>query len=432
MSISTVSRLKTIARNVRSRVEGALADTDGLLRLAPNWVPRSFLQPGKRLKLHPDDLYAYGLNRGGIDERWFASTTPAANEGRVPDEGLSYVVVGRERFTLRQAVAECGAMLIGKNIWNKFKRWPVYSKFFDNMGPIPHHMHQNAKQARLVGQEGKPESYYFPPQHNNVGNNFPYTFFGLEPGTTREQVRRCLENWNRGDNGILDLSKAYRLKPGTGWLVGPCILHAPGSLCTYEPQWGSDVFAMYQSLVEGREVPWSLLVKDMPRSRHKDLDWIVDQLDWGANVDPKFKDHHYLEPVPVADTRKGGYVDRWIVYGKLIAEGQEDGQQLFTAKELTVDPGAKCTIKDKGAYGLITVQGKGRMNRLDLDCPKLIRFHELTEDEVFCTDDAAKAGVTFDNTSDVERLVVLRYFGPEVNPDAPAMGAYRKNKFNVA
>jgi hypothetical protein len=40
-----------------------------------------------------------------------------------------------------------------------------------------------------------------------VGNNFPYTFIGLEPGTTKEQVRRCLENWNKGDNGILDLSR---------------------------------------------------------------------------------------------------------------------------------------------------------------------------------------------------------------------------------
>jgi hypothetical protein len=95
---------------------------------------------------------------------------------------------------------------------------------------------------------------------------------------------------------------------------------------------------------------------------------------------------------------------------------------------LTVDPGVKCTIPDRGAYGLITVQGKGRMNQLHLDCPKLIRFHELTEDEVFCTEAAAQAGVTFENTSEVEPLVVLRYFGPEVNPDAPAMGAHRKNK----
>jgi len=421
--MNTVTSLKTIKKKVASLVEAALQDSGGLLRLAPCWVPRSFLQPGKRLKLHPDDLYAFGLNRGGIDERWFASTTPAANENRTPDEGLSYVVAGGNRFTLAQAVAECGALLIGEKLWKNYGKWPVYSKFFDNMGPIPHHMHQNARQAKLVGQEGKPESYYFPPQHNYTGNNFPYTFFGLEPGTTKAQVRKCLEDWNKGDNGILDLSKAYRLKPGTGWLVGPCILHAPGSFCTYEPQWGSDVFGMYQSLVEGRAVPWDLLVKDVPKDKHHDLDYLVDQLDWEANVDPNFKDNHYLEPVPVADTRSEGYVDRWIVYGKI------GGKQYFSAKELTVEPGVKCTIKDNGAYGLICVQGRGKMNKLTLNSPKLIRFHELTEDEVFCTESAARAGVVFENTSDVEPLVVLRYFGPEVNPDAPELGAWRKNKF---
>ena len=53
------------------------------------------------------------------------------------------------------------------------------------MGPIPHHMHQSAEDAALVGQEGKPESYYFPPQYNNVDNNFCYTFMGLEPGRRR-------------------------------------------------------------------------------------------------------------------------------------------------------------------------------------------------------------------------------------------------------
>ena len=34
------------------------------------------------------------------------------------------------------------------------------------------------------------------------------------------------------------------------------------------------------------------------------------------------------------------------------------------------------------------------------------------------------------NTGRIESLGTLRYFGSEVNPDAPAMGAYRKNKFN--
>ena len=127
---------------------------------------------------------------------------------------------------------------------------------------------------------------------------------GLEPGTTKAQVRKCLENWDKGDNGILDLSRAYRLKRGTGWLIPPGVLHAPGSLCTYEPQWGCDVFGMFQSLVEGREVPWSLLVKDMPKEKHQDLDFIIGQLDWEKNVDTHFKEHNYLEPIVDQGTQR--------------------------------------------------------------------------------------------------------------------------------
>jgi hypothetical protein len=403
-----------------SLVRQVLEAGEGIVRLAPTWVPRSFLMPGKRIKLAPEDVYALGAHRGGIDERWFASTTAAANEGAPEDEGLSYVVQrGKRLFTLREAIAQEGARFVGKPIWDRYQRWPVYSKFFDNLGPIPHHMHQNNAQAAKVGQQGKPESYYFPPQLNAIGNSFPYTFFGLEPGTTKADVHRCLENWNKGDNGILNLSKAYRLQPGTGWLVPPCVLHAPGSLVTYEPQWGSDVFAMYQSMVEGRVVPWSLLTKDMPADKHYDLDYLIEQLDWGANVNPKFKDTHYLEPIPVADTSSEGYVDRWVVYGKI------HGEELFSAKELTVNPGLKVTIKDDGAYGLIAVQGSGRIGKLPLQTPAMIRFGELTEDEVFVSYDAARGGIVFENTGS-EPLVTLRYFGPDTNPDAPAVGAHKK------
>jgi len=269
-----------VSDNVASILDSALDAGAGLLRLTPTWVPRSFLHPGRRLRLHTDDLYAYGADRGGIDERWFGSTTEAANEGRVWHEGLSFCLFEGRTFLLRDAVAESGDRVIGSAIHDKYDRWPIYSKFFDNMGPIPHHMHQGFEDAALVGQEGKPESYYFAPQYNNVDNNFSYTFMGLEPGTTKTQVRKCLEDWNQGDNGILDLSKAYRLRRGTGWLIPPGVLHAPGSLCTYEPQWGSDVFGMFQSIVEGRYVPWSLLVKDMPEDKHQDLDFIMGQLDW--------------------------------------------------------------------------------------------------------------------------------------------------------
>src|SRR5439155_22416234 len=109
-------------------------------------------------------------------------------------------------------------------------------------------------------------------------------YLGLGPGTTKDAIRPCLERWNEGDNGILDSSKAYRLKPGSGWLIPPAVLHAPGSLLSYGPQWGSDVFGMYQSMVEGRRVPWELLVKDGPGDKHRDLDYLLDQLDWAKTV----------------------------------------------------------------------------------------------------------------------------------------------------
>lgn len=403
--------------NVKAILERALDAGEGLLRLTPTWVPRSFLHPGRRLKLHPDDLYAYGADRGGIDERWFASTTEAANEGRVWHEGLSFCSFEGKQFLLRDAVAEMGGRLIGEAMFKKYNRWPVYSKFFDNMGPIPHHFHQRQEDAALVGQEGKPESYYFPPQYNNVDNNFCYTFMGLEPGTTKDDLRRCLENWNKGDNGVLDLSRAYRLKRGTGWLIPPGVLHAPGSLCTYEPQWGSDVFGMFQSIVEGRYVPWSLLVKDMPKEKHNDLDFIIGQLDWEKNVDTHFKESNYLEPI-VAD-EGNGYVDKWIVYGRV------EGKQLFSAKELTLEPGAKYTLKDGAASGWITVQGKGRIGKLALQTPAMIRFGEETEDEVFISAEAAKNGVVIENTGS-EPLVGLRYFGPDVFDNVPNVGDARK------
>src|SRR5438874_11298109 len=190
------AKAKTTTAPVAHKAEAtairqAIDAGQGILRLAPTWVPRSFLMPGRRIKLAPQDLYALGAHRGGIDERWFGSTTPAANEGAPPDEGLSYVVQGGKRaFTLREAIELEGPRLVGPAIWERYRRWPVYSKVFDNLGPIPHHMHQSDAQAKLVGQQGKPEPYYFPPQLNANRNHVPDTSSAPEPGPTQADLRR--------------------------------------------------------------------------------------------------------------------------------------------------------------------------------------------------------------------------------------------------
>lgn len=390
---------------------------EGILRLAPAWVPRSFCIPGRRIKLDPRDYYAFGAHRGGIDERWLSSTTKADNGAlTTPDEGLSYVVHtdggATHKVLLADVVAESGAALLGDEMWGKYGKWPMYAKFFDNRDPLPHHLHQTQEFASLVGMAPKPEAYFFPPQLNNHGGLFPHTFFGLEPGTTKEQVRHCLEIWNEGDNRITNLSKAYRLEVGTGWYVPAGVLHAPGSLCTYEPQWASDIFAMFQSLVAEVPIEWGNLVKNVPADRRHDLDFLVSMVEWDANVLPNLKEVYFRPPVlvkPLAEMEDAGYIEKWITYGN----------EYFAAKELTILPGRTVTIQDAGAYGFITVQGHGTVEKHPVEAPVLIRFGQLTSDEYFVSAGAAARGVTIHNPSLSDPLVMLKHFGP--HREAPAV-----------
>ena len=47
----------------------------------------------------------------------------------------------------------------------------------------------------------------------------------------------------------------------------------------------------------------------------------------------------------------------------------------------------------------------------------MIRYGQMTKDELFVSAAAAKAGVVVKNRSDKENLVILKHFGPG-NPDA--------------
>jgi len=396
----------------------AFEQGEGILRLAPNWVPRSFCVPGRRIRLHPDDYYALGGERGGIDERWFSSTTPAENGPLTAvNEGLSFIIFEEngktEKILLKDAVDELKGKLIGARLWDKYNSWPIYSKFFDNKGALPHHVHHRDHHAKLTGQKGKPEAYYFPPQVNNYGADFPYTFFGLEPGTTKEQVRQCLVNFTKGDNKITNLSKAYRLDVGTGWDVPPGVLHAPGSLCTYEPQVASDVFAMYQSLVGDQIVPEELLWKDTPKDKMNDFDHLIEVIDWELNVDPNFGANRFMLPKPVAPMEEmidAGYIEKWICYRST----------ALSAKELTVLPGRTVTISEDAAYGMIMMQGHGRMGVWDIETPTMIRYGQLTRDEYFVSEQAAGKGVKITNDSKTDPIVMLKHFGPN-HPDMPAV-----------
>ena len=395
----------------REIVNRALEQGKGILRLAPVWVSRSFCRPGKRIKLHPDDYYALGADRGGIDERWFSSTTWAENGPKTAeDEGLSYIVLdGEKKILLRDAVDLMGPEIIGETLWNKYGRWPMFSKFFDNAGPLPHHIHHRDEHAKRVGAAGKPEMYFFPSQLNDHGGEFPFTFFGLNPETTKEEVLESLKAFTRGDNHLLDLSRAYRLVLDSGYDVPPGVLHAPGSLCTYEPQFASDVYAMYQSvLMNGQVLEEDLLWKNCPEEEKGNYEYLLDVIDWDMNVDPDFHKNRFMAPKPVRDVAEmevDGYREEWICYKS----------ELVCAKRLTVYPGKTVVIKDSAAYGTICIQGQGRFGVYPIESPAQIRYGQLTNDEYFVTERAAKEGVKITNTSECDNLVILKHFAE--NPD---------------
>ena len=101
-----------------------------------------------------------------------------------------------------------------------------------------------------------------------------------------------------------------------------------------------------------------------------------------------------------------GYTENWICYKSTD----------FSAKELTVFPGQTVTITDQAAYGIIVMQGRGTFGVWEIETPALIRYGQLTNDEFFVSEQAAKAGVKIVNTSSTDPIVILKHFGPN-NPD---------------
>jgi hypothetical protein len=116
-----------------------------------------------------------------------------------------------------------------------------------------------------------------------------------------------------------------------------------------------------------------------------------------------------------AETEPEGYREQWVCYGT----------RYYSAKELTVLPKRSVTLTDAAAYGLIVVQGHGTFGGLGVSAPTMIRYGEMTEDELFVSDAAARAGMRIENRSDTDPLVILKHFGPG-NPDAEGLRARRQ------
>ncbi|WP_337758330.1 hypothetical protein [Alistipes finegoldii] len=384
----------------------------GIFCLMPVFVPRRFSRAGFRLRLHPDDYYALGTKRGSIKERWFSSVIPAMNGLLAPaDEGMSYVLPfdgnTAGKFTLREAVDVLGRDLVGDELMTRYGGWPMYSKFFDYEVPLFHHLHLGFDAAAAVRRLGKPEAYYFPPEMNNYAGTFPATYFGFDPDVSKEEVMERLMMYEKGDNRITELSRAYRIQLGTGWYTPPGVIHAPGSYLTYEPQWNSDVNSVYENIASGEVYDYDFLVENCPEDKKRNLEYVMSLLDWEKNVDPHYRKHYFRPPVACPNS-DGRYAEKWVAYAN----------DYIAAKELTVQPGQKVVVSDGAAYGCIIIQGHGRFGAYDAEASVMLRFGQPSNDEFFVSEAAAKQGVVIENRSRFQPMVILKHFGPN-HPDMP-------------
>ncbi len=393
------------AESIRKIVESALGRSNGILRLKPAWVARDFLPPGKRLGL-PEREYNLG-DRGGICERWLASTTRADNKHGVPDEGLSFLVLeSNDRLTLRDAVAAAPDLIMGKAYARKHNGLGRLAKIFDYEYRLPLHLHQMKKHANLVGRNPKEEAYYFP-TGVDMGCE-PESYFGVHPSIAErkryETLLPYLVDWN--SDLILTHSKAYKLAPDDGWHIPAGILHAPGSALTIELQEDSDVFAMMQALTGRRIIDKELLFKDVrPQDRKKYGEKIIlGMIDWKTNGDHYFYENRHTPPIPVKGQKQPGGNEYWIFYNT----------KRFSGKKLVVKPGGKFSSVDRGVYSILVWQGKGTVGGHEIE------GGNPAMDELIVSHARATKPLTVENTG-AKDLVLFKFFGPDLNPDVPML-----------
>lgn len=388
---------------LKQLIENEVRKTSGVLQLNPAWVARNFIAPGRRLGL-PDSQYDLG-DRGGICERWLASTTKADNKVSVSNEGLSTLKMEYEgEITLKEAVELLPEVILGKEYSKTHTGLGRLAKIFDYEDRIPFHIHQMQKHARLVGRNSKDEAYYFP-EGVDKGKH-PETFFGIHPYIVKEKkfdlLLPHLVEWK--DDGIVQHAFAYDQSEGDGFQVPSGVTHGPGTALTIELQEDSDVFAMMQAKVGDTFISKDLLWKDVrDEDRQKYGEKIIlEMIDWQTSGDPDFYIKRHTPPILMKDSVQGSSKGYWIYYNT----------NKFSGKKIYVKRGEKYFTKDDGVYNILVWRGTGLFGGIEIE------GGNPTKDELLITHNKAIEGVEITNTGS-EDLEIIKFFGPDVCKNVP-------------
>jgi hypothetical protein len=164
------------------------------------------------------------------------------------------------------------------------------------------------------------------------------------------------------------------------------------------------VLAMFQALNAGKIISKDLLFKDVrPQDREEHGErFLLGFVDKDLNADPYFYENRHLSPQPVTGSSQPGGEESWIFYNTT----------KYSGKKLVVRPGERYSSTERGVYNLLAWSGEGRYGGHQ------VVGGDSERDELLVVHDAAVQPIEVENTGS-EDLVIFKFFGPDINPDAP-------------
>ncbi|MFN9718071.1 MAG: hypothetical protein ACK58L_05205 [Planctomycetota bacterium] len=405
-------------------LDHCLNKNGGVLPLLHRYAGRTFCTPGKRLRLDAQSYYPDYMGGTGLDELWMCCTVPIVTgvidirTKKAPfREGEAHVLTADGQvISLQDLISANPKTVIGDKVTALSMQlfgnvtWPIVSKKFDNLNPIPHHLHWSKWEVYDINSYDNPG---VSPSHYHT------TAMGLYPFVTKEQFLACMKRFGQGEyNGVRHLSPHVMMKLDDGFVMPNGVLHSPTNLCTHELHVTMDEHFLAEDLtLDGRigakDAFYACREEDYPKARHEDWDYLVEKFDFAANQDPDFVLRNSRPAIPAEEFKGSGVDAKWIVYGNFL------GDQKCSILRLIVSPGAKTTFRPECPTMFHTNGGSGRVGKLDVRYHQNMILGQIYPEIGFITQAAlTNGGVEIENTG-TEPLVLTFDFPQNAHSRTP-------------
>lgn len=405
-------------------LDSCLNKNGGVLPLLHRYAGRTFCTPGRRLRLAAASYYPDYMNGTGLDEIWMCCTVPIVTgvidtrTKRAPfREGEAHVLTpDGQVISLQDLIESSPQAVMGPKVTAfanaTFGRptWPIVSKKFDNLNPIPDHLHWSKWEVYDINSFDNP---------GVSASHYHTTAMGLYPFVTKDQFLACMQRFGKTEyNGIRHLAPHVMMQLDNGFVMPNGVLHSPTNLCTHELHVTMDEHFLAEDLtLDGRigaaDAFYACREEDYPKSRHEDWEYLVEKFDFAANQDPDFVLKNSRPAVSAEEFSAEGVAAQWIIYGDFL------GDQKCSILRLTVQPGAKTKFCPESPALFHTNGGSGRVGGMAVRYHQNMQLGQIYPEIGFITQAALSGGgVDIENTG-TEPLVLTFDFPQHAHSKTP-------------